>query len=48
MKFCFCEHIGENWKYILTCPGAGAIINRNEAFYSLKLEQKQFDVQDDI
>jgi hypothetical protein len=30
------------------CPGAGATINRNESFDSLKLEQKQFDVQDDI
>jgi hypothetical protein len=35
-------------KHIPTCPGAGATINRNESFDSLKIKQKQFDVQDDI
>jgi hypothetical protein len=29
-------------------PIAGATINRNESFDSLKFEQKQFDVQDVI
>jgi hypothetical protein len=38
----------EDWKHIITCPGAGAKINRNESFDSLKLEQNQFDIQDDI
>jgi hypothetical protein len=32
----------------MPCPGTGATINRNESFDSLKLEQKQFDVQEDI
>jgi hypothetical protein len=48
MQCCFCEHIDEDWKHILTCPGAGTTINRSESFDSLKLEQKHFDVQDDI
>jgi hypothetical protein len=42
------KHDGEDWKHVLTCPGAGATINRNEYFNSLKLEQKQFDVQEEI
>jgi hypothetical protein len=48
MKCGFCEHIYEDWKHILTCPGAGGTIDRNESFDSLKVEQKQFNVQDDI
>jgi hypothetical protein len=43
-----CENIDEYWKHIITCPGAGATINRNEYLKSLKLEQKQSDVQYDI
>jgi hypothetical protein len=27
-KYCFCKHIGVDWKHILMCPGAGATINR--------------------
>jgi hypothetical protein len=48
LQCCFCEHDDEDWKHILTCPGAGETINRNESFDSLKLEQKQFDVQEEI
>jgi hypothetical protein len=32
----------------MTCPGTGATININESCDSLKLEQKQFDIQEDI
>jgi hypothetical protein len=48
MQCCFCEHTDEAWQHILTCPGAGATINRNELMDSIKLEPKKIDVQDDI
>jgi hypothetical protein len=44
----FCENVDDDWKHIITCPGACATITRNESFNSLKLKQKQFDVQDNI
>jgi hypothetical protein len=48
MQCCFCEYTDEDWQHILTCPGSGATINRNESIDSLKLEQKQFDADEDI
>jgi hypothetical protein len=48
LKCCFYEHINEDWQHILTYPGEGATINRNESFDSLKIDQTQFYVQDDI
>jgi hypothetical protein len=48
MLCCFCENYEDDWQHVLSCPGTGTIINRTESCESLKLEHKQFNIQEDI
>jgi hypothetical protein len=41
---CFCDSEDEDWKHILSCPGLGATIKRNESCNSLKASQSHFDI----
>jgi hypothetical protein len=36
---CFCESEDEDWRHVLSCPGTGATIKRNESWDSLKAAQ---------
>jgi hypothetical protein len=41
---CLCGREADDWNHILSCPGPGATIKRNESWDSLKSSQAHFDI----
>jgi hypothetical protein len=45
---CFCESKDEDWRHVLSCPGTGATIKKDESWESLKTTQAHIDIPIDI